>query len=307
MNKVLAIVGPTASGKTKLAIEVAKRLNGEIISADSRQIYRNIPIATSSPSSEELNLIPHHFIGELNLDKEFSAGEFGTKARERLEEIFLRCKQPVIAGGSGLYIRSLVDGFFEQNVKNTSIRRELYHNLEVNGEESLYKELQLVDESAAIAIPPRKIRRVIRALEVYYSSGKRISDLQKSHVKMDYKTVQIGLMLDRRYLYQRINYRVDNMVTNGLIQEVEKLKRSGYNTEKHISLNTVGVKEVFKYFAKECDYETMVSLIKQNSRRYAKRQLTWFRKDKRINWINVNENSDVNELVEAALEVFRSN
>jgi len=306
MKKVLTIVGPTASGKTSLSIEVAKKLNAEIISADSRQVYKHIPISTSYPSENDLKDIKHYFIGELELENDFNSGEFGKKGRDIIDEIFSGNKQPLIVGGSGLYVRSIIDGFFETEVKDIEIRNELYKKLEIHGEEYLYDELKKADESAASKIPTGKIRRVIRALEVYYTSGKKMSDFQKEKAEIKFDTIQTGLLLDRKYLYERINRRVDEMILSGLMNEISLLKENGYNYRTHNSLNTVGIKEVYKYFEGEYDYETMLNLIKQNSRRYAKRQMTWFRKDERINWIEVNEESDIETLTDEVLKIFNS-
>lgn len=305
VKKVLAVIGPTASGKTKLAIELAKSLEGEIISADSRQVYKYVNIATSYPSLEDLNTVKHYFISELELNEDFNAGQFGKRARALIEDIFSRNKQPVICGGSGLYVRSLIDGFFEDEIESKDIRDKLYQKLESKGEDHLYDELKKVDEESYSKIPKRKIRRVIRALEIYYASGKRMSEFQNKKIEIDFETVQIGLMLDRKYLYKRINERVDEMISNGLIDEVKNLQAKSFDYKTSNSLNTVGIKEVFKYFEGEYDFETMRILIKQNTRRYAKRQMTWFGKDKRIKWINVTEESDVKELTDKAIEIFK--
>ncbi len=307
MRKVLAIVGPTASGKTSLAVEVAKKINGEIISADSRQIYRHIPVASSYPSESDLYSVRHYFINELEPGENFNAGEFGKKSRELIDKIFSAGKQPVIAGGSGLYIRSVIDGLFESEIDDKGIREGLYEKLEKYGEEFLYDELKRTDEVTFAKIPKGKIRRVIRALEVYYASGKKISEFHKEKIEINFETVQIGLMLERKYLYERINARTDEMLLNGLLDEVKHLKENNYDYRKYNSLNTVGIKEVFKFFEGEYDYETMVAQIKQNTRRYAKRQMTWFRRDERINWINVYEESDPEELSNEVIRIFNNN
>ena len=303
-KKVLAIVGPTASGKTKLSVEIAKLINGEIISADSRQVYKHIPIATSYPSTDDLISVKHYFINELELSEDFNAGKFGKKGRVLIEDIFSRHKQPVIVGGSGLYVRSLIDGFFDEEIESKTIRQDLYTIMKEHGEEFLYDRLKKFDEETASKIPKGKIRRVIRALEIYYTSGKKISEFHSEKTIVNFSTIQTGLMLDRKYLYRRINERVDKMIENGLLEEVRNLKEMGKDYKTHNSLNTVGIKEVFNYFEGEYDFETMKSLIKQNTRRYAKRQMTWFRKDKRINWIEVNDDSDLKSLSNKVLTVF---
>ena len=306
MKKVLAIVGPTASGKTKLSVDVALKLNGEIISADSRQVYKYIPIATSHPDKEDQNKVRHYFINELELSEEFNAGEFGTKAREIISDIFKRNKQPIITGGSGLYIRSVIDGLFEEEIEASEVRDELYEKMNTLGKEYLYQELVKVDKKSADTMIPQNFRRVIRALEVYYVTGKRISDFQKEKIDVDFSAVQIGIMFDRKHLYRRINERVDKMLEEGLMEEAKNLRELGFDHNKYYSLNTVGLKEIFKHIEGEYDFDEMVRLIKQNTRRYAKRQLTWFRKDKRINWIEVNERTDDKYIIEKVLDIFKN-
>ena len=287
MKKYIAIVGPTSSGKTAISIELAKSLNAEVISADSRQIYKNIPISTATPTLEERQGIKHYFLEEIELENEYNAGDFGKEARVKIEEIFRKGKFPLVVGGSGLYIKSLIDGFFEEEIENKEIRKELYNEMEKFGKEYIYEKLKTVDEESASKMSSHFYRRVIRALEVFYVTGKKMSDLQKQNVQPDFEAVQFGLILDREYLYDRINKRVDEMIETGLLKEIEWLKDNGYHYKTHNSLNTVGIKEVFKYFEGEYTYEEMVNMIKQNSRRYAKRQMTWFRKDKRIIWVDV--------------------
>jgi len=304
VKKVLAIVGPTASGKTDISVEIAGMLNGEIISADSRQVYKGMPVSTSQPSEEDLNAIKHHFISELNPDEEFNAGEFGIIGRKIIDDIFSRNKLPVVCGGSGLYIRSLIDGFFEEKIGSKEIRERLYRELNDRGEDYLYKELRRVDPESSQIIPPRKVRRVIRALEIYYTTGKKISELQKNLPEINFKTFQIGLSYQRKILYERINQRVDRMIEEGLLNEVRELMNRGYHYGKNYPVDTVGVKEVMKYFEGEFSFEEMLHLIKQNTRRYAKRQLTWFRKDKRILWLEAGDGENADELAEKVLKHF---
>ena len=306
MKKVLAIVGPTASGKTKLSIEVAKDLDAEIISTDSRQIYKHIPIASAIPSVKERLGVVHHFLEEYNLNEEFNAGKFGILGRKRIDDIFSRGKTPLIVGGSGLYLKSLIDGFFEEEISSKEIREQLYEKLKLKGKEFLYNELKEIDKIAASKMIPQNIRRVIRALEIYYASGKKISDLQKKTVKVDFVTLQVGLMLDRKYLYKRINERVDDMLEKGLIDEVRKLKDTGFDYINYNSLNTVGIKEVFQYLEGELNHTEMVDLIKQNSRRYAKRQMTWFRQDERIRWIEITEQKKLEVLTNEICNLFKN-
>lgn len=284
MKKVFAIVGPTASGKTSVGVELAKILNAEIISADSRQVYKGISIASAAPTESEMQGVTHHFIREINPETDFNAGEFAKLARERINLILDTGKNALIVGGSGLYIKALIDGFFEAEITAPEIRKSLYERMENEGKQALFDNLQSVDPEAARKMDSTKFRRVIRALEVYYSTGMKISDLQKMNDKPDFITMQTGLLWDRQTLYHRINARVEKMLTEGLIDEIKALMAKNYHYNKQKSLNTVGVKEVMQYLENSVTYSDMVSQIKQNSRRYAKRQMTWFRKDSRINW-----------------------
>ena len=304
MKKVLAIVGPTASGKTEIALSVAARLNAEIISADSRQIYKYVPIATAVPTKNELSMVKHYFIEELELDEEFNAGEYGKAGREIISNIFVRGKIPIVVGGSGLYLKSLIEGFFEGKTEDKEIREKLERRVVDEGKEPLYSELMRVDPESALKMDVTKFRRVIRALEVYYVTGKKMSDIQKEKINVGFDTIQIGLNLQRDYLYERINNRVDKMIEIGLIDEIKLLKEKGYHYKTQYSLNTVGIKEVFKYLEGDFTFDKMSEQIKQNSRRYAKRQMTWFRKDKKIIWVDVLQNSSLESISEKIVTIY---
>lgn len=304
MRVVLAIVGPTASGKTNLAGSIARKLKGEIISADSRQVYKHVSISTACPDKILLKKIRHYFIDELKPDEEFNAGEFGKKGRQIIDKIFEEGKQPLIVGGSGLYIRSLIDGFFEDEIKSKKIREELNEELNLYGKKYLYEKLKRLDIASSEKMTAENSRRVIRAIEVYLLTGKKISELQQNNAQINFKTIQFGLRLDRKVLYDRINNRVDQMFKDGLLKEVGKLKEMGFDYKKNNSLNTVGIKEVYKFTEGEFDFETMTELIKRNTRRYAKRQLTWFNKDKRIHWIDVTKDSAVENLSDKIISEF---
>jgi len=299
--RILTIVGPTASGKTNLAIKTAESLQYkfnkkvEIISADSRQVYKHISIATAQPSKTELNKFKHYFVNELELEEEFNAGDFGKKGREVIKKIINSGKIPIIAGGSGLYIDSLVNGLFdyeellddaELKKSQKHIREKLYDELKSNGLEKLVSELNEVDPETIIDIPQITERRVIRALEVYYLTGIPISVHKSKKINIEFNAVKIGIKLDRAELYIRINERVDAMIANGLIKEVKTLKEKGYHYKDYNSLNTVGVKEVFDFLDEKISYDRMVELIKQNTRRFAKRQITWFRRYNDIKWVD---------------------
>ena len=303
---VLAIVGPTASGKTALSILLAEKLGGEIISADSRQIYRYLDIGTAKPTLEELKRAAHHFISILNPDQYYNAGEYGQQARAKIEELLKKNKQPILVGGSGLYVRAAIDGFFEGPGKNSEIREQLETEVHALGSEKLYERLKKIDPISAAKMDATKVRRVIRALEIYYATGKPISDLHSTQeIKIPFEAVQFGLEWERKALYHRIERRVDKMIENGLIEEVRGLLAKGYSREAN-ALNTVGYKEVFDFIDGKITKEEMIRLVKQNTRHFAKRQLTWFRADKRIKWIPVNDETNWSAIAEHIQKELKS-
>jgi tRNA dimethylallyltransferase len=306
MSQVLAIVGPTASGKTTLSILLAEKLHSEIISADSRQIYKFLNIGTAKPTPEDLRRIPHHFIDVLDPDQEYNAAEYGQQARSKIEELLKRGIQPIIVGGSGLYIRAIIDGFFQGPGKDSEIRESLEQESQKYGAEMLFEKLKRIDPVSAAKMDASKVRRVIRALEVYYTTGKQISDLHSSQeTRAPFEVLQYALEWERKTLYERINHRIDEMIENGLVEEVRELKTRGYLSGMN-ALNTVGYKETFDFIEGKLTKEEMVRLIKQNSRHFAKRQLTWFRADKRIRWISVNERTNWNEITEMIQKEFQT-
>ncbi len=302
---LLCIVGPTASGKTLVALDVAKSLDGEIISADSRQVYKYLDVGTAKPSIEQRRQVRHYFVDELDPSEDFNAGEFGKRGRDIVEDIFRRKKVPLVVGGSGLYVQSLIDGFFEGPPRDGEIRERLYRQLEEAGVEALLQKLKTVDPASANKMLPSNTRRIIRALEVYEITGSPISALQEQKAEITFTPLLVGLSWDRKLLYARINERVDSMLQAGLIEEVRKLKNMGY-TERLNSLQTVGYQEAFRYLRGEIDYDTMVELIKRNSRRFAKRQLTWFRRDKRIHWIAVKREMDFPTVAKSIVKMYKS-
>jgi tRNA dimethylallyltransferase len=306
MAHVLAVVGPTASGKTRLSILLAERLRGEIISADSRQIYRYLDIGTAKPIPEDLHRIPHHFINILNPDQDYNAGEYGQQARLKIEELLKQNKLPILVGGSGLYVRAVIDGFFEGPGKNTEIREQLEEELHRLGREKFFEKLVKIDPISAAKMDATKVRRVIRALEVYYFTGKSISDLHSTQeTKPSFNVMQFGLYWERKNLYKRIDRRADEMLEKGFVEEVRGLIAKGYARGTN-AFNTVGYKEVIGSIEGNLTKEEMIKLIKQNTRRFAKRQLTWFRADKRIRWICVNEETDWNKIAETIQKEFQS-
>ena len=292
-RKVIVIVGPTCSGKTKLGIKLAEKINGEIISADSRQIYKYLDIGTAKPAKEVLERIKHYFISQLEPDEEFNVSKFEWESLKIIDNLFKEGKQPIVVGGTGLYIKGLIDGIFDTVDTDEEYRKELLRLKAEFGNEYLYNELKKVDPESAANMQPSNWKRIIRALEVYHLTGEKIGAHQKKYKReIDYNFVQYGLNWDRKILYKNIEHRVDEMIKTGLVEEIKKIISKGYD-KKLNSLNTVGYKEVISYLDGEITLERAIELIKRNTRRFAKRQMTWFRKDERIKWYDVNDFADL--------------
>jgi len=302
-RKVLVLTGPTASGKSHLSLNLASRLNGEIISADSRQIYKHLDIGTAKPSPEAREQIRHYFVDELDPAEHFDAGEFGRRGREIIDEIFRRGKLPIVVGGSGLYIRALVDGFFDGPSADPGVRSGLYRRAREEGNESLLRELARVDPAAARGMLPTNIRRIVRALEVYSLTGATMTGMQKLNVPANFAPMIFGLRWQRDALYRRIDERVDKMIADGFLEEVRRLQELGYSPGLN-ALQTVGYKEAFEYLGGAMAEDAMIGLMKRNSRRYAKRQMTWFRGDGRIVWFDVSDEADFDEIAGSMAERF---
>ncbi len=303
---IIAVMGPTASGKSNIAFAIAKKTGGEIISADSRQVYRQMHIATAQPSFEMLSSVQHHFVNILEPEEEFSAGEFAKLANRVIENCFSKNILPIVAGGSGLYIRALTDGFHEEDIKSPEVRAELTELLKQKGKEHMYEILKKIDPESASKTSANFTRRVFRAVEVYRISGRKLSELQKTNVVPEFQTTKFALRIPREILYDRINKRVYEMIEAGLMAEVQSLLNKGYHYATHNSVNTVGIKEAMMQLEGKISYDEMISMIQQNTRRYAKRQMTWLRKEKELNWIDVNSHADadredVNEVTAAAI------
>ena len=294
--KIIVIAGPTASGKTSLSIELAKKLNGEIISADSMQIYKDMDIGTAKVTKEEMQGIKHHLIDFVSPEDRYSVSNFKKDAEEKIEEILSKGKMPIIAGGTGLYIDSLIysinypDMEFDEEYRNRLM--EIANTQE--GLEKLYIEAKNIDPKAMEIISKNDKKRIIRILEIYKQTGKNKTqqeiESRKEEVKYDYKV--FALDWEREKLYERINKRVDLMVEAGLIQEVQKIKEKykKYPT----AMQALVYKEVVQYFNNELTYEEMIDKIKMETRRYAKRQLTWFRKNKQTIWLEAEKGNDRN-------------
>ena len=285
---LLCILGPTAVGKTELALRVAARVGGEIVSVDSRQIYCHMDIGTAKPNPEQLELVPHYMINCVMPDEPFSAADFQKGADAAIRQIRQRGNVPILVGGSGMYFRTLVDGLFNGPQADPVFRQKLRKEADEMGIQHLYRRLETIDPDAAEKIHHNDLLRIIRALEVYQKSGRRISELRQQWDSGEprYELAAFGLNRPRDELYQRIEARVDQMMDEGLLDEVRWFSEYGRDLR---SMNCLGYKELLAYLNGECDLDEAVQLIKRNTRRYAKRQLTWFRKDRRIIWIDLSE------------------
>jgi tRNA dimethylallyltransferase len=292
-RKVIVIVGPTCSGKTKAAMDLAGKLSTEIISADSRQIYKHLNIGTAKPDNQELQRIQHHFIDYIQPDEEYNVSRYESDGLKMIEDILSRGQIPIVVGGSGLYIQAIVDGIFNAVDTDVEYRSELKENRDKFGNQFLYDELKKVDPKSASKMLPQNWKRVMRALEVFHLTGKPIWYFQKEYKrKSDINFFQFGLEWPRDILYQNINKRVDKMFEAGFVDEVQKILAMGYSKSLN-SLNTVGYKEIISYLENEISLERTIELIKRNTRHYAKRQITWFRKDARIKWLEINPPGDL--------------
>jgi tRNA dimethylallyltransferase len=304
-HHVLALVGPTASGKTATSLILAESLDGEIVSADSRQIYKYMDIGTAKPSKADRCRVPHHFIDVLEPTAEYSAGQYGLEARSVIEQIKGRGRVPILVGGSGLYLKAVIDGLGDVPAAKKEIREELAEEYKRLGLSHLVEELRTVDTATLQAMKQVNARRVIRALEVYRTSGIPFSRLSKKQDRMrSLDVIQIGLRWDRSDLNKRIDERIDKMIHDGLIEETRQLLSRGFRRNLN-SFNTVGYKEVCDFLEGRTTREFMLDAIKRNTRRFAKRQMTWFRADKRIHWIDVLPETQPGKIAEEVGRAFR--
>lgn len=283
MNSLIVIAGPTASGKTAAAIEVARHFDTVVVSADSRQFYREMSIGTAKPNAEELAAAKHYFIDTLSIAENYTAGDYEKQCLDLLKELFKTHPVVLLAGGSGLFIKAVCEGFDEFPDVDPQIRERLNSELEANGIAYLQEKLKTADTDYYAQVDIGNPQRVIRALEIFESTGKPYSTFRKSTInKRPFRILKFGLDMPREALYNRINQRVDIMVKQGLIDEVKSLL-----PYRHLNaLNTVGYSELFDYFDGKADLNSALELVKQNTRRFAKRQMTWFRKDKDILWVD---------------------
>jgi len=298
------ITGPTATGKTAVSIALAERLarGAEIISADSMMIYRGMDIGTAKPTRAEMRGVPHHLIDVAEPDEPFSVARYRELAEAAIEEILGRGRLPLLVGGTGFYIRAVLDEYRFAAPPDEALRRELAEAARRHGPEWLHARLAEVDPARAAAIDPRNVRRVIRALEIFRKTGRAPSEFapRRAGDQTRYRARVFGLFMERERLYRRIEERVDAMLAAGLVAEVKGLLDRGYSRELP-SMKGLGYKEIAAYLAGEVSYEEAVALLKRNTRRYAKRQFTWFKADPRIYWIHVGEKADPGAIAEEIL------
>lgn len=280
---VIAVVGPTAIGKTSLGIAIAKHFNSEIISADSRQFFKEMYLGTAVPSPEELAQVPHHFIQHKSIHQPYSVGDYEREANEKLSELFIEKNHVVLVGGSGLYVDAVINGLDEFPSVAPEIRAVLNQRLRTEGLGVLQEELKQKDPKYYHLVDIQNPHRLIRALEVYEASGKPYSSfLNQKKEQKDFQALYVGLHADREVIYERINLRVDKMMEQGLLKEAENL----YPHRALNALQTVGYKELFEYLDGNCSLDSAMEEIKKNTRRFAKRQLTWLRKNSSILWVD---------------------
>jgi tRNA dimethylallyltransferase len=286
---LVAVVGPTGVGKTRLAVALGRELEGEIISADSRQIYRGMDIGTDKPTEEERKLVPHHLIDIIAPDQEFTLAQYQERAYRAIEDVLSRNKVPFLVGGTGLYIRAVLQGFLIPRVKpNLRLRRELLRQAEREGAQALHAQLEEVDPEAAASIDSRNVRRVVRALEVYNELREPISHLQRRKPP-PYRTLKIGLTMERDELYRRIDQRVDGMVERGLLAEVQSLVAEGYGYDLP-AMSGLGYRQLGMYLRGEVDLPTAISQIKSETHRFVRQQYKWFRlDDETIHWFDMGD------------------
>lgn len=299
---IIVICGPTAVGKTEYAIKTALKMNGEVVSCDSMQLYKYMDIGSAKPTADEQAQVRHHLVDQIDPSEPFSAAKYQALAKAAIEDIFAREKTPVIAGGTGLYLNALLYKMdFSAPPRKDAFREQLYQEAEERGPLFIYEKLVKADPQAADRIHPNNVKKVIRALEAA-EAGERVKDFAKDLVPTDeYSATLIGLTRDRDQLYDRINRRVDLLVEQGLLDEVKKLLAMGL-TESDISMKGIGYKEIIAYYHGQYDLEEAIDLVKKNTRHYAKRQLTWFKRYKDMKWFNISEYDSDEDCLE---EIFK--
>lgn len=302
MKDIIVIVGPTAVGKTKLSIELAKVLETEIISGDSMQLYKGMDIGTGKVTRQEMGEIPHHMINIQEPDTPFSVATYQSEVKQAIAHLHGQGKLPIIVGGSGLYIQSILYDYQFDQKRDEELTKELETRIEREGNIALHDELSLVDPDQATSIHPNNKRRLIRALEIYYTTGKTKTELQQQQKSVaSYNHFIIGLDMDRESLYNQIDSRVDWMIEQGLINEVSTLYHQGF--EHTQAMKAIGYKELIPYIKGETDLTTAVALLKRNSRRYAKRQYTWFKNKLDVHWYNLSDEKYANIVASILIDI----
>lgn len=301
--KLVVILGPTAIGKSKLGIEIARRVGGDIVSADSLQVYRYLDIGTAKPTKEERQQIPHHLIDIVNPDEEFNAGLYRRYAREVIKELHRNARRVIVVGGTYLYVRVLLYGIVEGISADSNIREHLRSLKSRYGLSCVYSMLKSVDPESAGRIHPNDYVRIERALEVYYLTGRRMSELQKEHGfrESEYHVLKIGLFENKEVLKDKINKRVEKMLKEGFVEEVRMLREMGFNRELK-PMQSIGYKQINRYLDGEITLEEAVELIKRDTRRFAKRQMTWLRRDGDIEWYSLSR--DLDRIVDRVYDFF---
>jgi len=296
---IVVIAGPTAVGKTTISIQVALRIQGQIVSCDSMQLYKYMNIGSAKPSKEQLSMVPHHLINAIDPKESFSVVTYQKLAKAAITEIFQQGQVPVITGGTGLYLNSLLYNMdFGANPANTEYRNQLFSIAENQGNEALFAQLEQADPSAAKRIHPNNVKRVVRALEAVELNGTGLADFSSVNAKTkEYDAILIGLTRDRDELYQRIEDRVDHLMESGLLEEVLSLKNMGF-TSADIAMKGIGYKELLDYLAGAYGLDEAIELIKKNTRHYAKRQMTWFKRYPEMQWFNLSEDQNEEESLE---------
>lgn len=311
MKKIVIITGPTAVGKTNCSIKIAKRVNGEIISADSMQIYKKMDIGTAKVTEQEKEGIPHHMIDIVEPSEIFSVANYKKMSDELISDILRRQRLPLIVGGTGLYINSfLYDLDYQEVACDEEYRQFLEDYAKKKGNDALYRLLLKADPEAESLLTPSDKKRIIRALEIYKYSGKKLSDLRKNlrNPNKEYECKIFFLNMSRELLYERINRRVDMMFEQGLLEEVRRLYEQGIN-ESHTSMQGIGYKQLISYFKGDCTLSDAIEKIKQLSRNYAKRQITWFKKDPRVQWLEMDQTipEEVVNVITDEIKKWRTN
>lgn len=306
-QKILVIVGPTAVGKTQYALKMAELLDGEIVSADSMQIYKYMNIGSAKPSIDELATVRHHLVDEVDPRVSWSVADYQKCAKKYIGDILKRGKLPIVSGGTGLYVNSLLyDMDFSIKPRQDEIREKLEQEAQLHGNEWVHDRLRHIDPDASDRIHPNNLKKVIRAIEVYETTGNSMPEFNQAFQKTDdYEWILVGLKRYREELYDRINRRVDDLLTKGLIEEVQHLLSIGL-TEDNISMKGIGYKEIIGYLNEEYDKDEAVRLVKRNTRRYAKRQLTWFNRYKEIKWFDLSNLQEPDQAVQSMISYLNS-